>query len=41
MESNTEEIQEKRRIAKAAIIILFCVLLERYSTAGISCKHGK
>lgn len=38
METNTEEIKEKRRVAKAAIFMLFCVLLERYSTAGISCK---
>lgn len=36
--NNTEEITEKRRVAKTAIIILFCVLLERYSTAGISCE---
>ncbi len=35
---NTEDVPEKRRVAKAAVFILFCVLLERYSTAGFSCK---
>ncbi|XP_037048643.1 peptide transporter family 1-like [Bradysia coprophila] len=36
MDTKTEETSETRRVAKAAIFILFCVLLERYSTAGIS-----
>lgn len=38
MEKAAEEIPEKLRVSKTGIIVLFCVLLDRYSTAGVSCK---
>lgn len=41
METTTEEIPEKRRVSKAGIIVLFCVLFDRYNTAGVSCKLQK